>query len=88
MSAMTGLTLESAPAPKRSTATVASTGQQPKILYLREITGVNWLQGNRIECRDSLNRPITMTRQRVSVLVEGPGGVVEIPDAMIRAIGY
>ena len=75
-------------APKRSTAQDSSTGKRISTLYLREILGVPWLQGMKLEGKDSSQRPITMTRQRVSVLIEGDKGAAEVPDAMIKAIEY
>ena len=70
------------------TAIPGSIGSPVKRLQLREMTGVPWLVGNRIEKVDSKQQALRMIRQRISVLVEGREGVVEIPDSMIKAIEY
>lgn len=88
MSQTTGTNSDVARAPKRSTATPDNTERLIKTVFLKELTGVPWLVGNRIEGKDSTQQPLRMTRSRVSVIVEGPQGVVEVPDAMIRAILY
>ncbi len=88
MSQMTTTNSSKPNGPQSSTGTQGSTGRAVKSLRLRELSGVPWLLGVLIEGKDSLQRPLTMTRQRMSVLIEGQLGACEIPDAMIKSIEY
>ena len=88
MSQTTGSGSEKPAVQKPSTDTGGNTGRPVKALRLVALPGVSWLLGDRIEGLDSKRQPLKMTRLRISVLIEGPQGVCEIPDGMIRAIEY
>lgn len=88
MQATTGTASSSKPAPSQSTDTLGNTGRAVKVLRVRELLGVPWIMGVTIDGKDSTQRPMRMTRLRVSVLIEGQAGSCEVPDAMIKSIEY
>lgn len=89
MSQTIGSSSASKPAPTPSTATQGNTGREVKVLRIRELTGVSWLLGTRLEAGKEMAPPdLRMIRQRISVVLECSKGAVEIPDAMIKSIEY